>query len=135
MLSQPPPWSSDAAILSETYKTTSHPRLETPSVIRNNLCEKINQCSMKREDTSTNSLDRIDAASIKSKFRELNVKRKRANEVAKNKLESVQKRLLNLLLKLRKSKGYKKEGKAYEKFWLCTPNGHLMKMYSFRLKN
>lgn len=136
MLSQPPPWSSTNGVtLPQNRQTLGHPGLETFSAKETNLCDPIDQMDKKEGDSRTSLSDTNDVSHFKSKLADLDTRRARASQAAKSKLESLQKRLLNILPKLRKSQSDRKEEKPYKKFWLCTPNGHLLKLYSYRLED
>ena len=136
MLSQPPPWSSTNGVtLPQNRQTLGHPRLETFSTKETNLCDPIDQIDKKEGDSRTSPSDTNDISHFKSRLSELDTRRAQASQAAKSKLESLQKRLLNILPKLRKSQSARKEEKSYKKFWLCTPNGHLLKLYSYRLED
>ena len=137
MLSQPPPWSSlNGVTLPQNRQTLGQPCLETYSTKETNLCDPIDQMDKKGGDSRTSlSSDTNDVSHFKSKLAELDIRRARASQAAKSKLESLQKHFLNILPKLRKSHSAKKEEKSYKKFWLCSPNGHLLKLYSYRLED
>ena len=80
-------------------------------------------------DSRTSLSDTNDVSHFKSKLAELDIRLERASQAAKSKLESLQKHWLNILPKLRN------EEKSYKKFWLCSPNGHLLKLYFYRLED
>ena len=132
MLSQPPPWSS---LNGATSPQNRQPRLETYFTKETNLCDPIDQMDKKGGDSRTSLSDTNDVSHFKSKLAEFDIRRARASQTAKSKLESLQKHLLNILPKFRKSHSDRKEEKSYKKVWLSNPNGHLLKLYSYRLED
>ena len=133
MLSQPPPWSDNKI---QNRQTSGNPRLEIKSTKGTNLCDPIDPVD-KKEEVSLDSLssDTNNVSHFQAKLTELDIRWKRADQAAKSKFENLQKRLSNILPKWRKSHHYKKEQKSYKKFWLATPNGHLLKLYSYKLED
>ena len=136
MLSQPPPWSPLNGVTSPQNRQfqASHVWKLIPQK-GTNLCDPIDQMDTKGGDSRTSLSDTNDVSHFKPKLEELDIRRARASQAAKSKLESLQKHFLNILPKLRKAHSAKKEEKSYKKFWLCSPNGHLLKLYSYRLED
>ena len=134
MLSQPPSWSALNGVSSLPNRQTSdHQRLETQSTKGNNLCDPIDPIDKKGRVSLESLSDINDVSHFKSKLTELDIRRKRVSQAAKSKLESLQKRLHNILPKLRKSHHHEKEKLNFKKYWLSTPNGHVLKLYSYKL--
>ena len=134
MLSQPPPWSLALNVTSLPNRQTSdHHRLETQSTKENKLCDRIDPIDKKGRVSLESLSDTNDISHFKSKLTELDIRRKRVSQAAKSKLESLQKRLHNILPKLRKSHHHEKEKQSFKKYWLSTPNGHVLKLYSYKL--
>ena len=135
MLSLPPPWSTalNGVTSLPNRQTSDHQRLESQSTKENNLCDPIDPIDKKGRVSLESLSDTNDISHFKSKLTELDIRRKRVSQAAKSKLESLQKRLNNILPKLRKSHHHEKEKQSYKKYWLSTPNGHVLKLYSYKL--
>lgn len=135
MLSQPPPWISpiNGVTSPQNRQTSDHQRLETHSTKGNNLCDPIDLIDKKGRVSLASLSDINDVSHFKSKLTELDSRRKRVSQAAKSNLESLQKRLHNILPTFRKSNYDKKEIKCFKKFWLSTPNGHILKLYSYKI--
>ena len=135
MLSQPPPWISsiNGVTSPQNSQTSDHQRLETHSTKGNNLSDPIEPIDKKGRVSLASLSDINEVSHFKSKLTALDIRRKRVSQAAKSKLESLQKRLHNILPTFRKSNLDKKEKKCFKKFWLCTPNGHILKLYSYKL--
>ena len=135
MLSQPPPWISplNGVTSPQNRQTSDHQRLETHSTKGNNFCDPSDPIDKKGRVSLASLSDINEVSHFKSKLTELDIRRKRVSQAAKSKLGSLQKRLLTMLPTFRNSNHNKKEKKCFKKFWLCTPNGHILKLYSYKL--
>ena len=115
MLSQPPSWSALNGVSSLPNRQTSdHLRLETQSTKGNNLCDVTDPIDIEKGSLSDSDVNNV--SHFKSKLTELDIRWERVGQAAKRKLVSLQKRLRNVLPKLRKSHHDKKEKQSYKKY-------------------